>query len=157
MIGWEEEVLRIVLGALLGGLVGLDREIRGQAPGCAPIPWSPWARRCSRWSRSTASRDSRSKPAKWSLSYDPSRVASQIVVGIGFLGAGAIMRHGTSIKGLTTAASLWVVAALGLSVGVGYYLGAITASRAAADHPAGPAAGWKTMLHRAGSGRTRPR
>ncbi|MHB8792989.1 MAG: MgtC/SapB family protein [Thermoleophilia bacterium] len=57
------------------------------------------------------------------VAYDPSRVASQVVVGIGFLGVGAIMRHGTSVKGLATAASLWVVAALGMSVGVGYYLG----------------------------------
>ncbi|HBV87246.1 MAG TPA: Mg2+ transporter-C family protein [Desulfosporosinus sp.] len=52
---------------------------------------------------------------------DPSRLASQVVSGIGFLGAGTILRDGVSVKGLTTAASLWVVAAIGLAVGAGLY------------------------------------
>lgn len=51
--------------------------------------------------------------------FDPSRVAAQVVSGIGFLGAGAILKYGTSIRGLTTAASLWVTAAVGLAVGAG--------------------------------------
>jgi putative Mg2+ transporter-C (MgtC) family protein len=53
---------------------------------------------------------------------DPSRIAAQIVSGIGFLGAGAILKDGLSIRGLTTAASLWAVAAVGMSVGAGQYL-----------------------------------
>jgi putative Mg2+ transporter-C (MgtC) family protein len=56
---------------------------------------------------------------------DPSRIAAQIVTGIGFLGAGAIMRQGLNIRGLTTAAGLWVVAAIGMAVGAGYYAGAL--------------------------------
>lgn len=56
--------------------------------------------------------------------YDPTRVAAQIVTGIGFLGAGAIIQQGFSVRGLTTAASLWVTAAVGLSTGLGYYWGA---------------------------------
>jgi putative Mg2+ transporter-C (MgtC) family protein len=52
---------------------------------------------------------------------DPSRVASNVVTGIGFLGAGAIIREGVSVRGLTTAASLWVVAAIGTAVGLGMY------------------------------------
>ena len=52
---------------------------------------------------------------------DPTRIAAQIVTGIGFLGAGAIIRQGLSIRGLTTAATLWVVAAIGLTTGAGYY------------------------------------
>jgi putative Mg2+ transporter-C (MgtC) family protein len=56
---------------------------------------------------------------------DPSRIAAQIVTGIGFLGAGAIIRQGLSIRGLTTAATLWVVAAIGMAVGAGYYSGAV--------------------------------
>ncbi len=56
---------------------------------------------------------------------DAGRVAANVVVGIGFLGAGTIMRHGTSVVGLTTAAGLWVVAAIGLAVGMGWYIGAI--------------------------------
>src|SRR4029079_6685874 len=52
---------------------------------------------------------------------DPTRIAAQIVTGIGFLGAGAIIRQGFSVRGLTTAATLWVVAAVGLAAGAGYY------------------------------------
>lgn len=57
--------------------------------------------------------------------HDPSRLAAQVVSGIGFLGAGTIMKEGLSIKGLTTAASLWVVAAIGLACGAGFYVGAV--------------------------------
>jgi len=57
--------------------------------------------------------------------HDPARLAAQVVSGIGFLGAGTIMKEGLSIKGLTTAASLWVVAAIGLAVGAGFYVGAV--------------------------------
>ena len=56
---------------------------------------------------------------------DPSRIAAQIVTGIGFLGAGAIIRQGLSVRGLTTAATLWVVAAIGLAAGAGYYSAAV--------------------------------
>lgn len=52
---------------------------------------------------------------------DPTRIAAQIVSGVGFLGAGAILRQGIDVKGLTTAASIWVVASLGMAVGFGYY------------------------------------
>lgn len=59
---------------------------------------------------------------------DPARLAAQVVSGIGFLGAGTILRDGTSIRGLTTAASLWVVAGIGLAAGAGFYwAAAITA------------------------------
>jgi putative Mg2+ transporter-C (MgtC) family protein len=59
------------------------------------------------------------------INIDPTRMAGQVVSGIGFLGAGAILRHGTSIKGITTAASIWAVAGVGLACGVGFYTGAI--------------------------------
>ena len=52
---------------------------------------------------------------------DPGRIAAQVVSGIGFLGAGAIIRHGVSVRGLTTAASLWAAAAVGLAAGLGLY------------------------------------
>jgi len=57
--------------------------------------------------------------------YDPTRIAAQIVTGIGFLGAGAIIQHGASVRGLTTAATLWVVAAIGIAVGSGSYAAAV--------------------------------
>ncbi|HKU58560.1 MAG TPA: MgtC/SapB family protein [Gaiellaceae bacterium] len=56
---------------------------------------------------------------------DPTRIAAQIVTGIGFLGAGAIIREGLSVRGLTTAGSLWVVAAIGMASGAGYYWAAV--------------------------------
>jgi len=56
---------------------------------------------------------------------DPSRVAAQIVTGIGFLGAGAILKYGTSVRGLTTAASLWMTAAIGMAAGAGQWVIAV--------------------------------
>src|SRR6476661_6793083 len=59
---------------------------------------------------------------------DPTRIAAQVVTGIGFLGAGAIIREGISVRGLTTAASLWIVAAIGMAAGAGYYWPAVAGS-----------------------------
>lgn len=56
---------------------------------------------------------------------DPSRVAAQIVAGIGFLGAGAIITQGVNVRGLTTAATLWIAAAIGMSAGIGFYFAAV--------------------------------
>ena len=56
---------------------------------------------------------------------DPTRIAAQIVTGVGFLGAGAILRQGTDVRGMTTAATIWVVAAMGMVVGFGFYVIAI--------------------------------
>jgi len=58
------------------------------------------------------------------VSLDPTRLATGVITGIGFLGAGTIIRSGASIKGLTTAASIWAVAGVGLAVGCGFYIGA---------------------------------
>lgn len=59
---------------------------------------------------------------------DPTRIAAQIVTGVGFLGAGAILRQGDDVHGLTTAASIWVAASVGMAVGFGYYLIALFAT-----------------------------
>src|SRR5690554_4940588 len=56
---------------------------------------------------------------------DPARIAAQVISGIGFLGAGTILVQGSTVKGLTTAASLWTTAAIGLAVGAGFYFTAI--------------------------------
>ena len=56
---------------------------------------------------------------------DPTRIAAQVVTGVGFLGAGAILRQGSEVHGLTTAASIWVVAAIGMAVGFGFYVPAV--------------------------------
>ncbi|MDD4907857.1 MAG: MgtC/SapB family protein [Candidatus Omnitrophica bacterium] len=62
---------------------------------------------------------------KSQVALDPARIAAGVVTGIGFLGAGAIIRYGDSVKGLTTAASLWVAAGIGLAVGCGFYSAAL--------------------------------
>ncbi len=59
---------------------------------------------------------------------DAGRIAANVVTGIGFLGAGAIIREGGSVRGITTAASIWTVAAIGLATGAGYYLAAVSAT-----------------------------
>ncbi|MGB4521037.1 MAG: MgtC/SapB family protein, partial [Candidatus Omnitrophota bacterium] len=59
------------------------------------------------------------------VALDPTRIAAGVITGIGFLGAGAIIRESTEVRGLTTAASLWVVAGIGLAVGSGFYIGSI--------------------------------
>ena len=63
-----------------------------------------------------------------SRTIDPTRIAAQVVTGVGFLGAGSILRQGEEIKGLTTAASIWIAAAIGMAVGFGYYTTAIISS-----------------------------
>lgn len=108
---------RLVLSVLLGGLVGLEREIHGRAAGFRThILVSTGAALIMLVSAYGFSE---------STTTDPARLAAQVVSGIGFLGAGTILREGASIRGLTTAASLWVVAGIGLAVGVGFYLGAV--------------------------------
>jgi putative Mg2+ transporter-C (MgtC) family protein len=69
--------------------------------------------------------------SEWGARVDPTRIAAQIVTGIGFLGAGAIIRQGLSVRGLTTAATLWLVAAIGMAVGAGYWEGALIATAGA--------------------------
>jgi putative Mg2+ transporter-C (MgtC) family protein len=59
---------------------------------------------------------------------DPSRIAASVVTGIGFLCAGTILRYGASVRGLTTAASLWIAAGIGLALGCGFFIGAIVAA-----------------------------
>jgi putative Mg2+ transporter-C (MgtC) family protein len=66
-------------------------------------------------------------PQQLSSSADPGRIAAQVVSGMGFLGAGAIIRLGNNIRGLTTAASLWLVAAIGMAIGAGMYVAALVA------------------------------
>jgi putative Mg2+ transporter-C (MgtC) family protein len=62
---------------------------------------------------------------KDSISLDPARIAAGVVTGIGFLGAGAIIRSGEVVKGLTTAATIWLVAGIGLGIGCGFYLASL--------------------------------
>ncbi len=113
-------VVRLLIAAALAGAIGLEREISDQPAGLRThilvgVGACLFAL-ISAFGFSTFLGD---QPAQ--VTFDPSRVAAQIVTGIGFLGAGAIIRYGMTVRGLTTAASLWVVAAIGLAVALAEY------------------------------------
>ena len=105
---------RLLLAAVLGGAIGAERELNDQAAGlrthmlltigaCLFTLISAYG-------------------FGGGIGTDPSRLAAQIVTGIGFLGGGAIVRHGLTVKGLTTAASIWATASVGVAVGAGSYV-----------------------------------
>ncbi len=115
-----ELTLRIALAAGLGAAIGLERELREREAGLrthllvslgAALFTLVSAYGWSDWHFSNAE----------GIVFDPTRIAAQIVTGVGFLGAGAIIRQGLTVRGLTTAATLWAVAAIGMAVGAGYY------------------------------------
>ncbi|WP_306533845.1 MgtC/SapB family protein [Geobacter sp.] len=113
---------RLLLASLLGGLIGLEREIHGRPAGfrthllvslgsCLFVATSlEFYRLYGNFS------------GVGPIGVDPGRIAAQVVTGIGFLGAGAIIREGASIRGLTTAACLWIAAAIGLACGAGLFI-----------------------------------
>ncbi len=119
-LSWGEILLRLTLAGALGGAIGFERELRDHeagfrthllvALGSAVFTLvSAYGFRDFEYGRATG------------FTLDPTRISAQIVTGIGFLGAGAIIRQGISIRGLTTAATLWIVAAIGMAAGAGYY------------------------------------
>lgn len=114
---WEM-CIRLLLAALLGSLIGLERERLLWAAGLRTHMLVCVGSCLLMIVSSFGFRDALSMAH---TELDPSRVAAQVVSGIGFLGAGSILLRGEVIRGLTTAASLWTVAAIGLSVGGGLY------------------------------------
>jgi putative Mg2+ transporter-C (MgtC) family protein len=125
MISSEELVLRLVVAAVLGGLVGLERE---------RLEWAAGMRTHALVSLGSALfmvvsifgfSDVLNEQH---VILDPSRVAAQVASGIGFIGAGTIIFRREIVKGLTTAASIWAVAAVGLAVGGGMFLAAVSAT-----------------------------
>jgi putative Mg2+ transporter-C (MgtC) family protein len=119
-----EVLLRVVLAGVFGGAIGAEREIREREAGLRTHMLvsigAALFTLVSAYGFSDFHFSNRS-----GITYDPTRIAAQVVTGIGFLGAGAIIRQGLSVRGLTTAASLWVVAAIGLATGAGYYSAAL--------------------------------
>src|SRR5678809_87573 len=121
MNDYLEISLRLVIALTFGGLVGLERSYHGRPAGfrthtlvclaasvlmLVTVYESQWfaARGMER------------------VTVDPTRMAQGIMTGIGFLGAGVIMKEGLSVRGLTTAASIWITAAIGILVGIGFYV-----------------------------------
>ncbi len=119
-LNWDELLLRLALAAVLGGLIGIERELREREAGLRThllvALGSALFTIVGAYGFHAFLESGQSV-----VRADPTRIAAQIVTGIGFLGAGAIIRQGLSVRGLTTAATLWVVAAVGLAAGAGYY------------------------------------
>src|SRR5918992_1738062 len=124
-----ELIVRVLLATGLGAAIGLEREISDQPAGLrthilvslgAALFTMAGAYGLLDFDTGDGAR----------VTLDPTRVAAQVVTGIGFLGAGAIIQRGLNIRGLTTAASLWVTAAVGTAVGLGYEEGALAVAAA---------------------------
>ena len=112
----KDVVFKLILSFILGGIVGLEREhLKAQAGLRTHILvclGSTLAALTSYYIRGD-------------FDIQSIRIASAVVTGIGFIGAGTIMKYGATVKGLTTAASLWVVAVMGIAIGVGFYFAAV--------------------------------
>lgn len=113
-------VVRLVLAVVLSGLVGLEREVKGRAAG-----FRTHILVCV---GSTLVMLTGVYLAAVDPSVDSTRLGAQVISGIGFLGAGTIIQFRDSVRGLTTAASLWAAAGIGLAVGAGFYAGAVAAT-----------------------------
>lgn len=116
MLSDKQIILRLTLSVLLSGLIGLERQLHRRTAGLRTHILVSLGS-CLIMLTSLYVFDI----YKDLVALDPGRIAAGVITGIGFLGAGAIMREKTEIRGLTTAASLWVVAGIGLAVGVGFY------------------------------------
>lgn len=118
---------RLVLSAVIGGLIGLEREIRGKPAGLRTnLLICVGATLLLEVSVSVAGLGGGVAEGASAFAIgDPGRIAAQIVSGIGFLGAGTIIQARGSVTGLTTAATLWVVAAIGMAIGARMYVEAI--------------------------------
>lgn len=118
--------LRLGLAFALGSALGLERELRGHAAGLRThllvCLGSCLFTLCSLYAGLVLEPSGSQEEV---VRADVTRIASQIVVGIGFLGGGAILRHGTTIQGLTTAANLWLTASVGLAEGLGFHFAAV--------------------------------
>ncbi len=120
MIGEWVVLFRLVFAAVLSGVIGFEREFHGRAAG-----FRTHILLCIGSTLVMLTSMHIFDVYYGKVAVDPARIAAGVVTGIGFLGAGTIMHSRSAVRGLTTAASLWVVAALGLAVGSGMYLGAV--------------------------------
>jgi putative Mg2+ transporter-C (MgtC) family protein len=119
-LGWPEVLGRLALAAALGAVLGLERELREREAGLRTHLLVSVGSALFTIVSAYGFREFLTSGQNV-IRADPTRIAAQIVTGIGFLGAGAIIRQGLAVRGLTTAATLWVVAAIGMAAGAGYY------------------------------------
>jgi putative Mg2+ transporter-C (MgtC) family protein len=120
--GWTAEaIVELILAALCGGLIGIEREVRGRQAGFRTNLLVCVGSAMVMIVSNHVARAAWPPNPNASITVDPARIAYGVMTGIGFLGAGTIVQNHGSIRGLTTAAGLWCVAALGLAAGIGMY------------------------------------
>jgi putative Mg2+ transporter-C (MgtC) family protein len=125
-ISTGQVILRVAIAVALGAVIGFEREIDAQPAGFRThILLATGAMLFGMISAYAFDPFEVTNRNDTNVSIDVTRVASQVVVGVGFLGGGAILKYGASVLGLTTAASMWVTASVGLAVGLGFYWGAV--------------------------------
>lgn len=122
-----ELVVRILVGAALGGVIGYERDIHGRPAGLRTHALVALASATFMVVSTHLAFYQHYKAGDFT-EVDGSRIAASVVSGIGFLAGGAILRQGLSIQGLTTAAGLWLVAAIGLCAGGGMYIESVAAT-----------------------------
>jgi putative Mg2+ transporter-C (MgtC) family protein len=120
MLSIEQIALRIVLAFVLSGIVGMERE-----SGNRPAGLRTHILVCLGSTLVMLVSFYMFEQYKGQTTIDPARLGAQVISGIGFLGAGTILKEGVTIRGLTTAAALWAVACIGLAIGAGFYSGAV--------------------------------
>lgn len=116
-----ELLVRVVVAAALGGILGIERQLKDQPAGFRTHMLVAMGACLFTLVGAFGFQSFTGGTDTHRIQADLTRVASQVVVGIGFLGGGTILRTGGNIKGLTTAASLWITAAIGLTVAMGYF------------------------------------
>jgi len=121
-VSWEV-IFRLFIAMILGGIIGFEREI-----GNRPAGLRTHILVCVGSTLVMSTSEFLFEEYSGIVNLDPARLGAQVISGIGFLGAGTILKLGPKVRGLTTAASLWVVACVGLAVGIGFYWGAISAT-----------------------------
>lgn len=116
-------IFRLLLACVLGGLIGYERENMHR-----PAGFRTHILVCVGSALVMVTSEFIFKRYASQVNLDPTRLGAQVISGIGFLGAGTIIRDGFNVKGLTTAASLWAVSCVGIAAGIGFYEGAIAAT-----------------------------
>ncbi len=122
MVSNYEILFRLFLAAVLGAVVGLEREVHGRPAGIRTYLLLCMGSALIMVVSELLFFKYEAKGLEGILRADPARIAAQAITGIGFLGAGVILRYKDSIRGLTTAAAIWVACAVGLAIGAGFYL-----------------------------------
>jgi putative Mg2+ transporter-C (MgtC) family protein len=118
-----EVLLRLGVAAAMGGVLGLEREIKDKPAGLRTHMMVALGAACFTLAAFTLEREATGDfDVRSRLVVDPTRVVEGIIGGIGFLGAGAIIRDRGTVEGLTTAGSIWLVGAIGVAAGAGHYL-----------------------------------